>query len=74
MFTAVQIVDATNAVKPSPWTSHHGAFAKGHPDGTRVHNITWKTEKAQRILGIKYRTLEETAKDILVDYEEHGWN
>ncbi|KAI0093277.1 hypothetical protein BDY19DRAFT_989932 [Irpex rosettiformis] len=65
--------DAVNAIHPSPWTSHVEPFPKGIPDGERVYNITWNTTKAKDILGMEFRTLEETAKDILEDYEAHGW-
>lgn len=29
--------------------------------------------KSVKILGIKYRSMEETAKDILVDFKSRGW-
>ncbi|KAI0344819.1 D-lactaldehyde dehydrogenase [Trametopsis cervina] len=66
-------VDAAHAVKPSPWVSHTAPFVRGEPDGERVRNVTWAPEKEQRILGVKFRSIEETMKDILEDYEKHGW-
>jgi hypothetical protein len=31
------------------------------------------TAKGARILGMKYRGIEETTRDILEDYQKHGW-
>jgi hypothetical protein len=38
-----------------------------------VYQINYDTSKAERILGIKYRTKEETLKDTFADYEARGW-
>ncbi|KAH9855692.1 D-lactaldehyde dehydrogenase [Lenzites betulinus] len=38
-----------------------------------VYPISYSNEKSQRILGIKYRTIEETAKDSIADFEARGW-
>ncbi|KAI0746586.1 NAD(P)-binding protein [Daedaleopsis nitida] len=35
--------------------------------------ITRNTEKSQRVLGLRYRTMEETTKDILADFRSRGW-
>ncbi|THU78801.1 NAD(P)-binding protein [Dendrothele bispora CBS 962.96] len=66
-------VDAINSVVPTPWKSHLLPYATGEPDGERVRSITWVTEKEKKILGLKLRTMKETARDILEDYERHGW-
>ncbi|KAF5348374.1 hypothetical protein D9758_010929 [Tetrapyrgos nigripes] len=72
-FVWQDIVDAVNSISPSPWKSHTAPFAKGDPEGERVRNITWVTDKEKKILGLKFRTLQESARDILEDYENHGW-
>ena len=67
------LVDVYNSINPSPWVSHKEPFPKGNPEGKRQRNIHWITDKEKRIFGMKMRTLEETARDILADYEAHGW-
>lgn len=67
------VVDIVNSLSPSPWPSHKEPFAKGL-EGKKVYNLTWITSKEKKIFGIKYRTLEETARDVLADYEKHGWS
>ena len=65
-------VDAANSVVPSPWPSHKEPLTKGE-NGERAYNLIWDVSKQERILGLKYRTLKETAGDILADYERLGW-
>ncbi|KAG2365175.1 hypothetical protein BDR07DRAFT_1399625 [Suillus spraguei] len=70
-------IDAANAISPPPKLAT-GALPKGNPGaGTEhpstVHLVYYDTAKAARILGIKYRTIAETAKDTLADYEAKGW-
>ncbi|RDB27412.1 hypothetical protein Hypma_004368, partial [Hypsizygus marmoreus] len=66
--------DAANSLSPSPIPSHTplpvgfpGAGLKAKPP------VQYNTEKATRILGIKYRTKEELARDTLADFEKRGW-
>ncbi|KAL1941531.1 hypothetical protein VTO73DRAFT_6970 [Trametes versicolor] len=35
--------------------------------------VTYNAEKGSRILGIRYRTVEETAKDTVEDFKAKGW-
>ncbi|KAI0659011.1 D-lactaldehyde dehydrogenase [Cubamyces menziesii] len=35
--------------------------------------VRYNSEKSRRILGIEYRSLEETAKDTIEDYKVKGW-
>lgn len=35
--------------------------------------IQYDTAKEARILGLKYRSKEETARDALADFEARGW-
>ncbi|KAI0093276.1 hypothetical protein BDY19DRAFT_989931 [Irpex rosettiformis] len=72
-FVWQDVLDVYNSINPSPWVSHKEPFPKGIPEGERHRNIIWDTSKEKRVLGMKMRTLEETARDILADYEAHGW-
>lgn len=38
-----------------------------------VYSVEYSTEKSQRLLGMRYRTLEETTKDTLEDYRVRGF-
>jgi nucleoside-diphosphate-sugar epimerase len=78
-------VDAANAVGASGYPGL--ALQKGNPGAGsaapgNVHHVQYNADKAARVLGmghdedvteVRYRTLEETARDILVDAKERGW-
>jgi hypothetical protein len=77
-------VDAANAVVQSAYPGLE--IAKGQPGAGSgapgaVHQVRYDTAKAARVLGIghgdgvdvRYRTEEETARDVLVDAKEKGW-
>jgi len=66
-------VDAVNKLQPARWPSHKEPLSKGDA-GEKEYRITWNTEKEKRIFGIKFRTHEEMAQDILTDWESKGWN
>lgn len=71
------VVDAANAISPPPKLAT-GSLPKGNPGAgtghpTTVHVLFYDTSKAARILGLKYRTIAETTKDTLDDYETKGW-
>jgi hypothetical protein len=66
-------VDVANSITPSPWKSHNAPLSKGDPEAERARAITWVTDKEKKILGTKFKTMQETTKDILEDYENHGW-
>lgn len=71
------VVDAANAISPPP-TLKTGGLPKGNPGaGTghpnTVHLLYYDTTKAARILGLKYRTIAETTRDTLEDYQAKGW-
>ncbi|THU93560.1 D-lactaldehyde dehydrogenase [Dendrothele bispora CBS 962.96] len=66
-------IDAVNSLQPSPWPSHKEPFAKGEA-GEKEYKITWDTAKEKSILGLKFRTHEEMARDVLADWESKGWN
>ncbi|KAJ7749708.1 D-lactaldehyde dehydrogenase [Mycena metata] len=48
---------------------------KGTPGAGKdvVHAVQYKNEKGIRILGIRYRSMAETAADVLGEYEARGW-
>jgi len=52
------------------------ALQKGFPEilqGEKVYLISYDKSKEQRILGIKFHTQVETAKDTLEDFARRGW-
>ncbi|KAF7304069.1 D-lactaldehyde dehydrogenase [Mycena indigotica] len=50
-------------------------YEKGTPGAGKsfVHLIIFENGKAKKLLGLDYRTMEQTAKDTLEDYEQKGW-
>ncbi|OKL61381.1 hypothetical protein UA08_03127 [Talaromyces atroroseus] len=51
---------------------------KRHPAATgplevKSRLISWDTRKQERILGLKFRSMEELVHDTLANYSEHGW-
>ena len=38
-----------------------------------VHHVYYSTEKREKILGIKVRSVKETTRDILADLKARGW-
>lgn len=64
------LVNVANSLSPSPYVSH--TLPKGTPGSVR-RPITFETSKEKRIFGIKFKTMEETARDTLSDYEHRGW-
>ncbi|KAJ2973760.1 hypothetical protein NUW54_g12004 [Trametes sanguinea] len=38
-----------------------------------VHLIQYSPDKERRILGIQFRSLEETTKDTIEDFKARGW-
>ncbi|KAJ7600746.1 hypothetical protein C8J56DRAFT_16655 [Mycena floridula] len=62
-------VDAANSVT----TSRN--LRKGVPGGGKnmVHPINYDVSKAKRILGLNYKTMEETASATLADFDKRGW-
>ncbi|PPQ64056.1 hypothetical protein CVT24_008869 [Panaeolus cyanescens] len=69
-------VNAANSLSPNPLPSHK--LSKGFPEmlppvEDRVYNITYEKSKEQRILGIPFRSKEETTKDTLQNFADRGW-
>jgi hypothetical protein len=77
------LVDAANGVGASAYpglTLQKGNPGAGSAAPGNVYHVQYNADKAARILGmgedaaeVQYRTLEETARDILVDAKERGW-
>ncbi|KAK6995939.1 D-lactaldehyde dehydrogenase [Favolaschia claudopus] len=63
-------LDATpEAAKSKP------KYQKGKPGSQKdiIPPVSYDASKSVRILGMKYRDMEETARDVVSDYEERGW-
>ena len=58
-----------------PFPPTHSLRPEGAPGAGRDAEYTtlYDTSKEAKILIIKYRTKEETARDALADYERRGW-
>ncbi|KAF5364463.1 hypothetical protein D9758_010704 [Tetrapyrgos nigripes] len=67
-FVFQDALDAVNSLQPSPWSSHKEPFAKGDV-GEKEYRINWDTLKEKKILGLKYKTHQDTARDILTEFE-----
>jgi hypothetical protein len=65
------VVNAAYSIKPAPLANHK--LSPGVLDIERKALPTLSTEKEQGIFGIKYRTVEKTAKDILEEFAKRGW-
>lgn len=67
-------VDAANALVPTGVYTRK-ELPKGFPDihEAKVYMTTYDTSKEQRILGLEYRSMEETTRDILEDFQRRGW-
>jgi hypothetical protein len=72
-------VDAANALPSSVLsTLANPALLKGNSgagsaDPKTVHKIIFDTSKADRVFGIKYRTKEECARDMILEFGKRGW-
>ena len=38
-----------------------------------AYHVAYVPDKEQRLLGVKFRTIEETAKDTLDEFKARGW-
>ncbi|KAK0221934.1 D-lactaldehyde dehydrogenase [Armillaria fumosa] len=63
-------LDVISTLSPNPYPSR--TLPRGTP-GICQRAITFDTSKEKRILGIKFRTMKEMARDVLADYERRGW-
>ncbi|CAA7269667.1 unnamed protein product [Cyclocybe aegerita] len=66
-------INTANNLKPNLLPSHK--FTLGYPEISREKVIlaTLDKSKEERIFGIKFKTMEETARDTLEDFVRCGW-
>ncbi|KAG6373213.1 hypothetical protein JVT61DRAFT_6838 [Boletus reticuloceps] len=69
---AVDFIDAANDLRPPPNLKPTLPVGVRGAGKTVKHLTIYDTSKADRILGLKYRTIAETTKDTLADYEARG--
>ncbi|EIN05399.1 D-lactaldehyde dehydrogenase [Punctularia strigosozonata HHB-11173 SS5] len=66
-------VDAANSITPPIYDK----LPKGKPGAGKgldvVHLIKYDVSKANRILGLEYRSIETATKDTLEDFKARGW-
>ena len=55
------------------WSADLPAGDKAYDPTKAVHYFPIVPEKQQRILGTKFRSMEETTKDTLEDFKARGW-
>ena len=62
-----------NALSPPPIPGK--TLAVGIPGAWKkpVFKLNYDTSKAERILGLKYKPMEEVARDMLIDFGRRGW-
>lgn len=79
MIVLFNSVDAANALPYSVLstlanpTLPKGNSSAGSADPKIVHKVTFDTSKADRVFGIKYRTKEECARDMILEFGKRGW-
>ncbi|KAF8836359.1 NAD(P)-binding protein [Paxillus ammoniavirescens] len=66
-------IDAANDLNPPPKLSTTLPVGIRGAGKTAKHLTIYSTAKADRILGLKYRSIAETTKDTFGDYETRGW-
>ena len=66
-------VDAANDLSPPPRLSTTLPVGVRGAGKTAKHLMIYDTAKADRILCLKYRTIAETTRDTLADYEARRW-
>ncbi|KAK2464725.1 hypothetical protein APHAL10511_003301 [Amanita phalloides] len=77
-FTWQDWIDVANSLSPSPIPSHAPGTAKALPRGNpgagkAVQRGILEVTKEQKIFGLKYRSMEECARDMLADIERRGF-
>ena len=65
---SLHAVDAIPADKAAKYQRGTPASSKDH-----VHKLNYDASKSKSVLGIQYRTIEQTTKDVIADWEEKGW-
>lgn len=62
------LVDVAHRLYPSL-----PAGNSSYDSATAVHLIRYSPDKERKLLGIKFKILEETTKDTLDDFKARGW-
>lgn len=62
-----------NEIAPRVWPGHE--VPKGFPleEEDKVYKVKYRREKQDKLLGLKFRTKEETTRDILEDFAKREW-
>lgn len=67
-------VDVANSLAPSPLPSHSLAKGVSRAGAQATRMIEIDTSKQANIFaGMKFRSMEETARDTLADFARRGW-
>ncbi|KAJ7598455.1 D-lactaldehyde dehydrogenase [Mycena floridula] len=67
------IIDMANSLEPSPIPSYKlGKGIPGTGSNPEENERRYNSTKSVRILGIKYRSMEEMVRDTLADFERRG--
>ncbi|KAK0479097.1 D-lactaldehyde dehydrogenase [Armillaria luteobubalina] len=66
-------VDVANSLSPSPIPSHRLPVGVPGAGAGAQYLMSYRTDKQARILGVKFRTKVDTARDVLTDFERLGW-
>ncbi|KAF6758994.1 D-lactaldehyde dehydrogenase [Ephemerocybe angulata] len=66
-------LDIANSIAPS--VRPNGKIVKGYPEleEEKEYKIKYDNSKGKRLLGITYRSKEETTRDTLADFAKRGW-
>ncbi|KAJ8508026.1 hypothetical protein ONZ45_g9660 [Pleurotus djamor] len=69
-------LDAANALSPPATLPTSVKLASGVPGSAAgaIYMIDYDTAKAAKIFGLKYRTMQETVRDVLEDVAKRGWS
>ena len=60
-----------NKLYPEYYSS--GVLPLGNPADVGDVTSIYDTSKGERILGIKYKSLEEVTQDLMGDFKQRGW-
>ncbi|KAK0188281.1 D-lactaldehyde dehydrogenase [Armillaria mellea] len=66
-------VDVANSLSPSPIPSHRLPVGVPGAGAGASYLMSYITDKQAKILGVKFRTKADTARDVLTDFERLGW-
>ncbi|PFH46894.1 hypothetical protein AMATHDRAFT_153481 [Amanita thiersii Skay4041] len=61
------------AMQGAPIAPRNLSRTKTQATTSAIYKIKYDTSKEKQILGLNYRTMEDAAKDTLLDYKQRGW-